>query len=163
MIANAPISTEHLARLGPGVNELAATGDRIATATGAELRPHLDSAAEFLTGLLLPHMEATERALYPELERLLQNRHSMTPMRREHEEIRALIADLDRRRRVLADGRIPVGTAIALRRILFRLHGLLKVHIAEEQLYANVAEHGLTPEALADLAVAMRHEGVTSL
>ena len=84
-----------------------ATADLIGSVVGSELRPRLDETCEFLTGLLLPHMEAAERVLYPELERLMQNRHSMTPMRREHREIRALVADLDSRRLGIAPGPVP--------------------------------------------------------
>ena len=43
-----------------------------------------DDTSTFLTGTLVPHVDAAERTLYPELERMLQNRHSMAPMRREH-------------------------------------------------------------------------------
>jgi hypothetical protein len=159
MIATTKVSTEHHARLVPHVDDLASTAELIGSASGAELRPRLDAACTFLTSLLIPHMEAAERAIYPELERLLQNRHSMTPMRREHAEIRALIADLDGLRLGIGDGAVSTGNAVALRRALYRLHGLLKVHLAEEQLYANIVESGLSPEAEAGLAAAMAHEG----
>jgi hypothetical protein len=163
MIATPKVSLEHHARLAPHVDTLAAIGDLVGGVTGGELRPRLDEASAFLTGLLLPHMEAAERALYPELERLMQNRHSMTPMRREHETIRALVADMERYRLRIGDGPVSTGNAVALRRALFRLHALLKVHLAEEQLYADIVEHGLSQEAEAGLAEAMRHEGVGAL
>ena len=65
-----------------------AVGDLVGPRRRRALRPRVDEVAAFLNGLLLPHMEAAEHTLYPELERMLQNRHSMTPMRREHDEIR---------------------------------------------------------------------------
>lgn len=160
MIATSPVSREHHARLTPHLADLAATGDLVGTATGAELRARLDVALEFLNGLLLPHLDAAERAFYPELERLLQNVHSMTPMRHEHAEIRALVADLGRRRATLGDGPVGAGASVAIRRDLFRLFDLLKVHLAEEQLYANLVERGLTPEGTAALAAAMEHDGI---
>lgn len=163
MIATPMVTSEHHARLMPHVNDLAATGDLVGATTGAELRPRLDAACEFLTGTLLPHMDAAERAYYPELERQLQNRHSMTPMRREHEAIRALVATLDRRRTALGPGRVSPADAVALRRALFRLHAMLKIHLAEEQLYADIAEHGLSAEGQAGLAAAMQHEGAGEL
>lgn len=105
-------------------------------------------------------MSSAEHVLYPELERMYQNRHSMTPMRREHVEIRALIAELPA---VRASERHPggsVGRAVALRRLLFRLYGLLKVHLAEERIYGGIVKHDASPEssdALADaLAAAER-------
>ncbi|HYL41222.1 MAG TPA: hemerythrin domain-containing protein [Candidatus Binatus sp.] len=163
MIATPKVSIEHHARLMPHVDDLAATGDLVGTATGAELRPRLDAACGLLTGMLLPHMEAAERAYYPELERQLQNRHSMTPMRHEHETIRVLVDELERRRTSLGLGSVSPGDAIALRRALFRLFAILKVHLAEEQLYADVAEHGMSPDEQSGLAEAMRHEGIGEL
>jgi hypothetical protein len=160
MIATPRITTEHHARLMPHVDHLAATAELIDSATGDELRPRLDEDCAFLTGLLIPHMEAAERALYPELERLMQNRHSMTPMRREHQRIRVLVGDLEGRRELVGGGRLSTGMAVALRRALFQLHALLKIHLAEERLYADIVEHGLSAEAEVDLAEAMRHQGI---
>jgi iron-sulfur cluster repair protein YtfE (RIC family) len=159
MIASPKISSDHHARLMPHVDELAATAELVGTSSGAELRPRLDSVCAFLDELLVPHMEAAERVLYPELERQMQNRHSMTPMRREHEAIRGLVAGLRQRRLEVQAGPVPTGTAVALRRALFQLHAILKIHLAEEQLYADLVEHGLSPEAEAGLAEAMRHAG----
>jgi iron-sulfur cluster repair protein YtfE (RIC family) len=160
MIANPHASTEHHARLAPHVDRLVVTADLIGTAPAPQVRAGLDEACAFLTGLLLPHMEAAERALYPELERLMQNRHSMTPMRREHQEIRALVADLEHRRTAIGDHPLSTGDSIALRRGLFRLFGLLKVHLAEEQLYANIVEHGLSADEAAALAAALEHDRI---
>jgi iron-sulfur cluster repair protein YtfE (RIC family) len=162
MITRHGASTEQHARLIAGVDRLAAMADRIDGAAQAGLGGQLDEACAFLEGRLLPHLEAAERVLYPELERLMQNRHSMTPMRREHGTIRALIADLDTHRRRLGGRGPSTGDAVALRRALFKLHALLRIHLAEEQLYADLVEHTLTPEAEANLAAAMRHEGIAA-
>ncbi len=104
-------------------------------------------------------MEAAEGTLYPELERLLQNRHSMTPMRREHAEIRRLVGELGRLQEEMDGGRFSTGEAVALRRVIFRLYALLKVHLAEEQLYIGIVEHGVSAEAADALAKAMEHVG----
>jgi hemerythrin-like domain-containing protein len=92
----------------------------------------------------------------------MQNRHSMTPMRREHELIRSLIGDLETRREALGAGALSTGAGVALRRALYRLHGLLMAHLAEEQLYADLVEHGLTPAEEATLAEALDHAGTAS-
>jgi hemerythrin-like domain-containing protein len=160
--ALATVTHEHHGRLVRYVDHMPEVGDLIGSAPIAELKPRIDETCEFLTGLLIPHMEAAEAALYPELERLMQNRHSMTPMRREHNEIRSLIASLDRSRQRLVEGHLGTGEAVALRRILFRLYGLLKVHLAEEQLYVGVIEHGISADADAALAAAMEHPGIVT-
>jgi hemerythrin HHE cation binding domain-containing protein len=155
------VSSEHHERLMHQVDRLPAVGDLIGSASPSELRPGVDELSAFLTGLLLPHMDAAERTLYPELERLLQNRHSMTPMRREHADIRKLVADLGRFQAMVDDGRLPTGDAVALRRVIFRLYALLKVHLAEEQLYLGIIEKGVSPDSADALAAAMEHAGTT--
>ena len=108
----------------------------------------------------IPHMEAAERTLYPELERMLQNRHSMTPMRREHAEVRQLVDDFLRIQKDLDKGQLSTGEAVALRRVVFRLYALLKIHLAEEQLYVGIIDHGVSAEVADALAAAMEHPGM---
>ena len=115
----------------------------------------MDATSAFLNDLLLPHMEAAERTLYPELERMLQNRHSMTPMRREHDEIRQLVAEFVRLQERLKAGPLHTSETVALRRVIFRLFAMLKVHLAEEQLYLGIIEHGVSAEGAEKLAAAM--------
>ena len=157
------VSHEHHERLSRHVDAMPAVADLIGTAPVADLAPRLDDTCTFLTDLLVPHMEAAERALYPELERMFQNRHSMTPMRREHAEIRSLVDDLRGRRTGVDQGCLTVAEAVALRRVIFRLYALLKVHLAEEQLYLDIVEHGVSAEAGAILATALEHAGISEV
>jgi hypothetical protein len=102
-------------------------------------------------------MEAAERALYPELERQFQNPHSMTPMRAEHAEIRRRIGEMGRLRRDLEAGRVPTREAVALRRVLFSLYAMLKVHLAEEELYLGIVTKGAGAGAADAMAAALEH------
>jgi hemerythrin-like domain-containing protein len=163
MTASLPqVSLEHHERLTHHLDAMPAVGDLVGAAPVAELRPRVDEVAAFLNGLLLPHMEAAENTLYRELERMLQNRHSMTPMRREHDEIRQLVAELVRLQLRLGAGALHTSDAVALRRVIFRLYAMLKVHLAEEQLYLGVIEHGVSAESAEKLAAAMDHSGITA-
>jgi len=163
MTASLPqVSLEHHDRLMRHLDAMPAVGDMIGAAPVAELRPRVDEVAAFLDGLLLPHMEAAERTLYPELERMLQNRHSMTPMRREHDDIRKLVAELVRLQGRLDPGPLHTGETVALRRVIFRLYAMLKVHLAEEQLYLGIIEHEVSPETAERLAAALDHSGITA-
>jgi iron-sulfur cluster repair protein YtfE (RIC family) len=155
------VAHEHHERLMHHVEEMPAVGAMIMAAPMEELRPRLVELDGWLTGLLIPHMEAAEATLYPELERMLQNRHSMKPMRREHAEIRRLVADFSRLARGIGDKRPPVGRTVALRRVLFRLYALLEVHLVEEELYIPIISHGVTTEAAEVLAAALAHSGIT--
>jgi hemerythrin-like domain-containing protein len=162
MTASLPrVSQEHHTRLMRHVDDMTAVGDLVGSAPVADLRPRVDEVAAFLDGLLLPHMEAAEHTLYPELERMLQNRHSMTPMRREHSEIRQLVAELVRLQERLDAGPLHTSEIVALRRAIFRLYAMLKVHLAEEQLYLGIIEQGVSDEAAEKLAAAMSHSGIT--
>ena len=125
--------------------------------------PTSDGRAEetsaFLTGTLCPHVDAAERSLYPELERMLQNRHSMAPMRREHAQLRQLVGRLRPPAEQLDPGSIAPGKRLALRRVLFRLYALLKIHLAEEEAYLGIVEHGVSDEVADLLAAALDHPG----
>ena len=163
MTASLPqVSLEHHVRLMRQVDTMPAVGDMVGVAPIAELRPRVDEVTSFLSGLLLPHMEAAEHTLYPELERMLQNRHSMTPMRREHDEIRKLVAELVRLQQRLDLGEVHTSETVALRRVIFRLYAMLKVHLAEEQLYLRIIDHEVSPEVAEKLAAAMDHSGITA-
>jgi len=163
MTASLPrVSLERHDRLMHHVDTMTSVADLLGTVSAAELRPRVGELAAFLDGLLLPHMEAAEHTLYPELERMLQNRHSMTPMRREHDEIRKLVAELVRLQQRLDAGPLHTGETVALRRVIFRLYAMLKVHLAEERLYEGIIEHGVSPESADKLAAALDHSGVTS-
>lgn len=156
-------SHAHHERLMHEVDRMPGVGDMIGSRPTDELRAALDDMAAFLTDLLLPHMEAAETALYPEFERILQNRHSMTPMSREHGEIRELVARIESFRRHMLAGPLGTGDTLELRRAIFRLYALLKVHLAEEELYVSILDHNVDEERGDALATAMRHAGAAEL
>jgi hypothetical protein len=147
------VAHEHHDVLVPHVDALAAIADEIGTAPASELTERLDAEYRFITGQLVPHMNRAEETLYPQLERLMQNRHSMTPMRREHEELRQLVAELDR----LRTQPMGFGVQLRLRRVLYRMYSILKTHLAEEEAYIGVLDRNLSPEEEEDLARAMAH------
>ena len=110
-----------------------------------------------MQGTLVPHLEAAEATIYPELERMLQNRHSMTPMRREHHELRRLISGYSGLVEQTRGETVSIDRALALRRLLFGMYALLKVHLAEEEEYLRIVEHGVSEDAAAILAAALEH------
>jgi hypothetical protein len=89
-------------------------------------------------------MAVIETVLYDDLERLMQHRHSMEPMREEHERLRQLIASLCRYGALLADRKLTQADEIGLRRVLYRLYTVLTVHLDEEELYLSVLDRNLT-------------------
>ena len=151
------VAHEHHARLLHHVDALPAMADGLMTATTEEARASLTETREFLEGTLLPHIDAAERTIYPELERMFQNRHSMAPMRREHTEIRHLVAEFAAFGEKQATQPLTLGRTLAIRRIVFQLYALLKIHLAEEEAYLRIVERGVEAEASDVLAAAMEH------
>jgi hypothetical protein len=147
---------DHHERLLEHVNRIPADADALLTATPDAALASIRETRAFLTGTLLPHMEAAERALYPELERMFQNRHSMAPMRREHARIRELVGEFG----TLVDrdaGTVSLGRTLALRRVLFQLYALLKVHLGEEEAYLRIVERGVTDDVADAVTAALEH------
>jgi hypothetical protein len=119
----------------------------------ALLVPHVDK----LLTLAVPHMEAIEHALYDRLEQVMGGRHSMSPMREEHRAVGHLVEELGRYRRHVDGCTWSAIEGMALRRALYRLHALLKVHLAEEELYLGVLDRNLTDEEKDLLARSLDH------
>lgn len=131
--------------------------DTIADGPSDGFRARFDEECRFLTGQLIPHVQAVEAGIYPDLERVLQDLHSLVPMRREHQELTRLMRSLDGYRGELEAGRLGPAERAGLRRALYRLYSILKVHLAEEGLFIGVLEDALADRQKDALARALRH------
>ncbi|MCJ7710343.1 MAG: hemerythrin domain-containing protein [Chloroflexi bacterium] len=151
------VAHEPHARLLDHIDQMPALADSMLTARSSEVKAGLAEMSAFLSETLLPHIDAAERTVYPELERMFQNRHSMAPMRREHEEIRKHVTVLGGLARQLGESQVTIGRTLGLRRVMFQLYALLKVHLAEEEAYLRIVEHGMDTEAADVMAAAMEH------
>jgi hemerythrin len=151
------VAHEHHERLLHHVDQMPVLADLLLTARAEDVKAGLAELSTFLTSTLIPHVDAAERTMYPELERMFQNRHSMAPMRREHEEIRKLVTDLAGLSRQLGEGQVTIGRTLGVRRVVFQLYALLKVHLAEEEAYLRIIDHGVGTEIADLMAVAMNH------
>ncbi len=123
----------------------------------ARFEERFDSLLVFITGTLLPHMEVVETTVYPELDRLLQGHHSMVQMRREHEDMRGLIERMVTFGEAIEAEALGPAGSVGLRRVLYRLYAMLKVHIAEEEEYLRVLERNLSDEEQAELVRGLEH------
>ncbi len=152
---------QHDALLRDYVNRLHAMADCLGTdcldtvgvvAGQAALRDVLQGLRE----RLLPHMDAVEAAVYPTIERIMDDRQASVSMRREHDEIRRLVARLGEIADSIEDS-IDRSTVLTLRRVMLRLYILLRTHLDEEELYLPILEGGLTEDGKAALARALEH------
>jgi len=150
-------SAEHHARLLPHVDRLLVLADMVGQVECSALHALFEEEHAFIVGQLVPHMEAIERTLYDRLEVLMDGRHSMAPMREEHRAVRRLVQELGRYRDHAEGCSWSAVEGLALRRALYRLHSLLKVHLAEEELYLGVLDRKLTGAEKDQLARGIDH------
>lgn len=151
------VAHQHHERILAHVNHLPEMADALLTAGADDVRTRVISTGDFLTGTLLPHIDAAERSVYPELERMFQNRHSMRPMRDEHDEIRRLVGEYARLSAELREGRVTLARSLALRRVIFGMYALLKVHLAEEEAYLRIIDRGGGSDLSEVIAAALEH------
>lgn len=150
-------SEAHHAVIVPHVGRLLALADEIGRTDCATLHPRFEAEYAFVTGQLVPHMDAVERTLYEPLEALMGGRHSMTPMREEHRALATLVEELGRYRSHATDCGWSEVEGLAVRRTLYRLHAVLKMHLAEEETYLRVLEQRLGEDEQAVLAAGLEH------
>jgi hypothetical protein len=150
-------SHEHHERIMPHVDALPVLADLIDQLPPAEYAARLETECQFIFGSLMPHIDAIEQTLYDRLEGLMEGRHSMQPMRDEHAELRRLFGTLSRYRASALAGDLDQASAMGLRRVLYRLYTLLKVHLAEEELYLRVVDRSVSSEEKEVLARGIDH------
>ncbi len=91
-----------------------------------------DDCLAFLTDHLIPHAKAEDAALYPVVQKVMGAPQATATMSRDHQEVGRLTAELQDLRTRLAVGDTEAVTA-GLRRVLFGLYTLVKVHFAKEE------------------------------
>ena len=142
-----PLRDEH-AELVPHIAALAGAGDAIGRDEVADLRAKVEASYHFLAHQLIPHAHAEERALYPAVQRVVGAAEATATMSRDHVEVERLTAQLgDLRERLAGVDEVDAGLADGLRRVLYGLHALVKVHFAkEEEVYLPILEERLTDD-----------------
>jgi heavy metal translocating P-type ATPase len=124
----------------PELAKLREVADRVSELAPDELRQELDRVRRFLLERLPQHEEEEEAILYPVVQRLMGGEDPMASMARAHLEIghlsrvfAQLLAELP------PEGPTPEDL-IDLRRVLYGLHAILRLHFAqEEEAYAWLA------------------------
>lgn len=136
---------EHHERIREHIDRLPGLADMLEQRpVPEEFAPLFAAECDFMTGTLMPHVRTVEENVYPELERLQQNRHAMAHLRREHEEMAEIIGEMSKyKERVEAGGMKPT-VALEMRRLCIRFYALTKTHIGEEEEYLRVLQGNLS-------------------
>jgi hypothetical protein len=151
------VAHQHHDAINPHVDRLPQLAAMLGSTDRAEFSGQFERECRFVTDQLVPHMEAIEGALYERLEAVMEGRHSMAPMRDEHALLRRLISSLCGYRAQVLAGDLTEADEIGLRRVLYRLYAILKVHLAEEEQYLAVLDHALDEQEKERLARGLEH------
>lgn len=150
-----PLRDEHKELL-PHIEQLRTVADSIGGATVESLRRSLDEIDAFLTHHLLPHAQAEEQALYPVVGELMGAPEATATMSRDHVEIARHIEELEVLRSRLIDETPDTEDERDLRRVLYGLFAIVKVHFAkEEEIYLPILDAHLTDKEASRMFAAM--------
>ena len=101
---------------------------------------------DFCQGTLVPHAEAEEHVLYPQVAKLLGAPEATAPMIEDHELIREYVASLSATKRDDIE---------LLQELLYGLHALVSAHLRkEEDLYFPLLDERAGPQVTRALAAA---------
>lgn len=108
---------------------------------------NIDDVYDFLIQHLIPHAQAEDKVLYPVVQNLMGSIHSTATMSRDHEEIASLSQQLATIRSEIVQNSLAMEQANDLRRVLYGIYTLVKVHFAkEEEIYLPLLESRLSAE-----------------
>jgi iron-sulfur cluster repair protein YtfE (RIC family) len=119
-------------RLLPEVRRLRHVADRLDLVPPGEARAELTAMRRFLTQELLPHEKAEDAAVYPAVARLIGGSDPTATMSRAHLEIAHLAVLFNRLVDELPEEGPGPEDVRELRRILYGLHAILRLHFAQE-------------------------------
>ncbi len=150
-----PLRDEHK-ELVPHIEMLLMVADSIGTAPEESVRKGVEEAYIFLTHHLIPHAQAEERALYPVVGKLMGASEATATMSRDHVEVGRLTGELGSLQSQLVGISVSEPQVKALRRVLYGLYAVVKVHFAkEEEIYLPILDARLTPEEARQMFEAM--------
>ena len=150
-----PLREEHK-ELFPSVDRIRQVADLIGEAPVSEIRKGVEEVYDFLAYHLKPHAEAEDAALYPVVQKVLGSPDATRTMSRDHVEVGRYIEELASLKKNLNGETLSLEQTKSLRRVLYGVYGLVKVHFAkEEEVYLPILDQRLTPESAQEMFEAM--------
>ena len=129
--------------LEPRVADLRNVADRLDRLDPAVAERELEQVREFLVHELLPHEQEEDARAYPVVEEIIGGEDPTAPMSRAHLEIARLVRIYDGLMNDLPEEGPDPEDLRDLRRVLYGLHAILKLHFAqEEESYLTLMRKG---------------------
>jgi len=150
-----PLRDEHKT-LYPQIETLRLAGDVVNESLTTLAHEKVEQSYNFLTRQLLPHTQAEDLTLYPMIQKAMGDPKATATMSRDHLEIDRLTQELGTLRVHKSTLSITFMQVNALRRILYGLYALVKLHFAkEEEIYLPLLDAKLTAEEAQAMFTAM--------
>lgn len=126
-------------RIIPQLDRLRSAADSLDSQDPAGGLRSLREVEQFLTEVILPHEANDETEVYPRMTEILPGEDPMATMSRGHREIFHLVDVFQRQVAELPSGGPEPADITDLRRTLYGLHAILRLHFdQEEELYASL-------------------------
>jgi heavy metal translocating P-type ATPase len=126
-------------RLIPQLDRLRQVADALDMQSPSEGLRSLHEIEGFLVEEILPHEANDERVIYPQMDEILPGEDPLATMSRGHREIFHLVEVFQRQVADLPAKGIEPADITDLRRTLYGLHAILRLHFdQEEELYASL-------------------------
>src|SRR5689334_18484800 len=146
-----PLHEDHKNFL-PQIENLCQVADELDEFPPLVLRERMDDIYRFLTRQLMPHAEAEERVLYSAIRKLLGFSQATAGMSRDHVEIERLVEEFATLRLFISDQGFLPARVPDVRRVLYGLYALIRVHFAkEDEIYFPLLDEKLNPEEAAQI------------
>ena len=142
-----PLHDEHQ-ELFPHVDRILQIAEIVGDVTVNEIRNGVEDVYDFLAYHLIPHAQAEDEALYPVVQKVLGSPDATKTMSRDHVEIGRYIDELAILKSGLTGESLTVVQTKSLRRVLYGVYALVKLHFAkEEEVYLPILDRRLSPES----------------
>ncbi len=126
-------------QLIPRLSSIRETADRLDMVPPAQAMDELVSVRDLLADEILPHEMDDEKVVYPQVAQLLGGEDPLAVMSRTHREIFHLVDVYRRQLTELGPDGPEAADVRDLRRILYALHAIVKLHFdQEEELYSSL-------------------------
>lgn len=146
-----PLRDEHR-ELIPHVDRILYAAETIGQASIEEVRSAVEEAYDFLAYHLVPHAQAEDAALYPVVQSVLGSPDATRTMSRDHVEVGRYVDELVTLKDTLTGSSLTPSQVRALRRVLYGVYALVKVHFAkEEEVYLPILDQRLSPESAREM------------
>ena len=127
--------------LAPSIARIRALADRLGSMPGLAAREELEQLRVFLLETLVPHEEREDRDVFPLLALAIGSDDVTAALHRTHTEIFHLVRFTDRLVREVSDEGPGPEDLTDLRRVLYGLDAILRLHMAqEEELYTALGD-----------------------